>query len=302
MTSGLSATAGSARLKLLRLVVRRIVPALLLLLLPAPCLAWKSIALHYGPNPPITELRAFDLVVIDPDHPSIQGVPHATLGGSCLRERRRDRPSAFSNPGVPSSWSIGVNPAWKTQVADQSNPQWRKFLVETIIVPLWERGYRGSSSTPSTPTASRLPRPLGDQTAGLVALIREIRARCPDAKLILNRGFELLPETAGIVDAVAAESLFRRWDPVARAYGEVPEADRNWLCGGTREGARPGNPAIAIDYVPPGDRALTRETARRIADLGIIPGGGPPARNPGRRRRRGPSPDCPRPLRRHRGG
>jgi peptidoglycan/xylan/chitin deacetylase (PgdA/CDA1 family) len=71
---------------------------------------------------------------------------------------------------------------------------------------------------------------------------------------------------------VAAESLYRGWDAGLKRYVSVPEKDREWLLQqllAIRE--RDRLPVLSIDYVAPHDRDATRETARRIAQLGIIP-------------------------------
>ena len=53
----------------------------------------------------------------------------------------------------------------------------------------------------------------------------------------------------------------------------MPLADRQWLIAQLKTiQDRDGIPALAIDYVAPHDRALARETAKRIEADGFIPG------------------------------
>jgi hypothetical protein len=106
----------------------------------------------------------------------------------------------------------------------------------------------------------------------MVSLLREIKRAYPDAKLIFNRGFEILPQVHTLAWAVAAESLFQGWDAGKQEYRAVPPADRDWLLGQLRRCADEYKlPVISIDYVPPADRALARETAQRIKAVGFIP-------------------------------
>ena len=102
--------------------------------------------------------------------------------------------------------------------------------------------------------------------------MREIKRAYPDAKLIFNRGFEILPQVHTAAYAVAAESLFQGWNAGRKAYRAVPQADRDWILAQLRKCQTEYKlPVIAIDYVPPNDRALARETAKKIRALGIIP-------------------------------
>ena len=73
---------------------------------------------------------------------------------------------------------------------------------------------------------------------------------------MFNRGFEILPKVHGLAYAVAAESLYRKYDHGAKQYGEVPAADREWLTGQMRRVQSEYKlPAIFIDYVPAADFA-----------------------------------------------
>jgi hypothetical protein len=65
--------------------------------------------------------------------------------------------------------------------------------------------------------------------------------------------------------------LFQRFDPLTGAYGAVAERDRTWLLERFSEVQKSGVPVISIDYVAPENRALARETARKIQSSGFIP-------------------------------
>jgi polysaccharide biosynthesis protein PelA len=109
------------------------------------------------------------------------------------------------------------------------------------------------------------------QTEGMVRAIRLLKEKYPEAKLVFNRGFELLPELRPLVEAVAAESLFRAWDNAAKLYKEVAAEDRTWLLDRLREAQAMGLTAISIDYVDPKNARLGRETANQILNLGLVP-------------------------------
>ncbi len=237
-----------------------------------------SIAFHYGAAPPLDTLRAFDTVVVDPDH-----VTDPTIH----RTRSRGASELFAyvsigeiHPGrsyaadAPARLFVGRNAAWGGRIVDQSHPEWPRFFVERMIAPLWERGYRGVFLDTMDAWLAIAPEgaPRAAQEDGLARAIEAAAARFPGLKLIVNRGFEVLPRIAPHVSAVAAESLFRGWNPTVRRYEDVGDADREWLLArleSVRSGL--GKPVIAIDYLPAGRRDAMRETAARIAALGIVP-------------------------------
>lgn len=232
----------------------------------------QTVAFYYGQEW-LPELAAFDIAVVEPLHgfepaqlrrPGFEPFAYVSVG-----EMRADHPAAA---GLPAACRVGVNAAWGGVILDHSRELCRRYWIETVFTPLWSRGWRGFflDTLDSYHLLSG-----GDtvaQEAGLVSLIEEIRRKHPEARLILNRGFELLPQVAPLVEAVAAESLFGRYDAASRSYGDVPEADRLWLLGRLEEvKSRYGLPVIVIDYAPPGERERARSIARRIAALGFMP-------------------------------
>lgn len=242
--------------------------------LPAPS-PLTSVAFHYGAQAPWDELRAFDLAIVEPDH----------LPAGALPDLGRTRLAAYVSLGevqptrayaerLPGAWLRGENSAWGSRLIDQSQPAWPAFFAEQVVGPLWQRGLRTFfvDTLDSYQLFARTAEDRAVQEAGMVAVIRELVRRYPGIRFVYNRGFEILPQTHEWVDAVAAESLFRRYDTASKSYVTVPEADRAWLLTRLREvRERYRLPAIAIDYVPPAQRELARETARAIRALGFVP-------------------------------
>lgn len=237
--------------------------------------AGPSVAFFYGAQPPWDELKAFDVVVVEPDH-----VPDP-------RRHADSRSALFAYVSVgevttargyykdmPASWRIGENTAWGSAVVDQSQPEWPAFFAERVVRRLVEAGYQGLflDTLDSFHLVAKTDEARTRQQNGMIALVRELRRRYPQLKLMFNRGFEILPAVHSEAYAVAAESLYRGWDNAARSYREVPPADREWLLGQLNRVKNEYRlPVIAIDYVAPAERALARKTAERIKALGFIP-------------------------------
>ena len=234
-----------------------------------------NIALFYGSNPPWDELRAFDVVVVEPQHvpdpKAHAGDRTALFAYVSVGEADADRSYLKQ---IPDAWKSGRNSDWGSVVLDQAQPEWPAFFAEQVIKPLWDAGYRGFflDTLDAYQLFAKTEAERTRQEAGLVAVIRELRKRYPEIRLIFNRGFEILPQVHQDVFAVAAESLFQGWSPARKSYRPVSAADREWLLGQLDRVRQAYKlPVLAIDYVPPGKRDLARATAAKIRDLGFIP-------------------------------
>lgn len=237
--------------------------------------AAPNVAFHYGSKPPVDLLQAFDVAVVEPDSgfdprqpktPNTAWFSYVSLGEVL--------PSRAYFKDIPASWLTGSNDAWNARVIDQAAEGWPAFYVDKVIAPLWERGYRGFfiDTMDSYHLVAKTDADRARQEAGMVRVIQAIKARYPDAKLLFNRGFEILPQVHALADGVVFESLFRGWNQAQGAYTEINQQDRDWLLNQARIIRDQYKlPVISIDYCPPADRTCQRDTARRIRALGITP-------------------------------
>ncbi len=240
----------------------------------------ESFAFYYGAEPPLEELRAFDRVILEPDHVKIPPVEADTADSMAqgrwmayvaLGEVNRSR-DYFRK--IPEEWKLGGNSAWGSTVLDQTAEAWPDFFLLQVITPLWKRGYRGFflDALDSYELHVKSPEDRALQAEGLVAVIRRVKKAYPSARIMLNRGFNILPQIHELIDAVAFESLFRGWDAGQSQFTEVNEEDRFYLLDKAQNIMKTyGLPVVSIDYVPGADRALMRSTADRIKHLGLIP-------------------------------
>ena len=232
-----------------------------------------AIALHYGSAAPLDELRVFDIAVVEPGHG--QDPERLRTQGTELYAYvsvAEVQPSRPYYTRIPAEWKLARNGAWNSDVIDQTPAAWPEFFATEVVAPLWQRGFRGFFL--DTLDSYRLAAQYDEaaQQDGLVRVIDTLHARFPGIQLIVNRGFEIVPRVKSKIRMVAAESLYQGWNAKAQRYEEVRATDRDWLLGQLRTiRERDGLPVLAIDYVPPHDRALTRETAARIQKDGFIP-------------------------------
>ncbi len=236
-----------------------------------------TVAFFYGPNPPWSELQAFDSVVVDPDHVPQPTSLHKKLPHTALVAYvalGEVQPSRAYADAIPKDWLLGENKDWGSRVIDQSQAAWPAFFVDKVIAPLWEKGYRSFflDTLDSYHLVAKTPETRALQEAGMSATIEALKKRYPQAKLIFNRGFEILPNVHRHVEMVVAESLFQGYDAGKQVYKEVSEEDRAWLLGQLQKAQKEYKLTVmSIDYVHPAQRELARETAKKIEALGIIP-------------------------------
>lgn len=237
--------------------------------------ASPSIAFFYGKPMPTEHLSHFKQVVVEPDN--IDNIEQFISEGVdvfaylSVGEINASRPW-FAE--IPETWLIGKNTAWGSHIVNLSQKAWHEYLINKLMAPLWERGYRGffldtldSYLLITKDTKHRLA-----QQQALIDLIRAMHHRFPGVKLILNRGFELLPDVASDVVAVAAESLFQSWNASSNSYVEVTESDRGWLLNKLNQVHDEYDlQIIVIDYVSPKQRDLARDVADKITALGFTP-------------------------------
>jgi uncharacterized protein (TIGR01370 family) len=258
-----------------------------LLLAPAATLAspvsWRSMAFFYGADIPWETLGGFDAVVVEPDHvdgagwaqrlnPQADVVAYIALG--------EVQPSRSYFKDIPSAWLLGENRGWGSRVVDQAAPDWPAFFVERVVGPLWARGFRSFflDTLDSYQLVARTPEARTAQEAGMVRAVRLLRQRYPQAQLVFNRGFEILPELHAEVSALVVESMYQGWSAERQAYQGVPEADRRWLLPHLLRARDEWRlPVVVIDYAPPERRDQARELARRIQGDGFIPYVGVPS-------------------------
>ncbi|WP_291993312.1 endo alpha-1,4 polygalactosaminidase [Candidatus Accumulibacter sp. ACC003] len=135
-----------------------------------------SVALHYGADAPLEELKAFDIVVVEPDHgfdPKRYKKPYSELYAYIAIGEVQ--PSRAHAAAIPAKHLLTTNTDWGSKVIDLSWPELPTFVAEAIVGPLWERGYRGFflDTLDSYRRASGIDEAA--QQKGLIAVIETLR-------------------------------------------------------------------------------------------------------------------------------
>ncbi|MEK9281885.1 endo alpha-1,4 polygalactosaminidase [Bradyrhizobium sp. ISRA442] len=232
----------------------------------------------YGATAEEAVLATYDIVVLDPAFQgSISLVADAggkVCGYLSLAEIRMSDPLvARLDPAA----LLPENPDWPgTHRVDIRNPTWRSLILDVRIPALAAQGFTGlmfdALDTPPY-LESRDPVRYRGMRAAAIELVASIRARWPDMMLIMNRGYALLPDLAGQIDAVIAESLMTSPGPRGEGFTWVDrhqlDLQLELLQPATRR--NPPLPILSLDYWNPDDASTIAEIYRRERELGHHP-------------------------------
>jgi uncharacterized protein (TIGR01370 family) len=171
---------------------------------------------------------------------------------------------------VDKSWIVGENKDWKTYVADIRKKEYREFLINKVLKNLSQYDGFFFDTLDSYQIALK-PNEYKDYENALTEFIIQVKKTFPDKKIILNRGFEVVPQVKDYIDAVVAESLFYGLDTKTMKYKKMKEEDTRWLLNKLNEIKKLGVKVIVIDYVDPKNKKLQKEVAKKIYENGFIP-------------------------------
>ena len=147
---------------------------------------------------------------------------------------------------------IGQNKAWKSDVLDISNPAYKKFLFHKIIKPQIKRGFKNFffDTLDSYQLVAKTDTQKEKSKKALIDIINTFHQRYPHAKLIINRGFEIIDKVHNAVNAVLFESYYRGINAKEDSYTHVSEQNRKWLDKQLAKVQKYNLDIIAVDYLP----------------------------------------------------
>src|SRR6185295_17190463 len=104
------------------------------------------------------------------------------------------------------------------------------------------------------------------QEAGLVTMVKALKAAYPTKKIIINRGFPVFSRLANTIDGMLIEGLYY-------TYPGVPQTSSgtSWLLAQIAPVKAAGKPVYIVDYLAPAQSASANQIAQQIAQLGLTP-------------------------------
>ncbi|MHB1755936.1 MAG: endo alpha-1,4 polygalactosaminidase [Leptospirillum sp.] len=158
-------------------------------------------------------------------------------------------------PGELSRVTLSRNPFWHSRVADIRRDSFRQALFRQIQRDLRNRFGGIFLDTLDSPLEYRKEHPKKGKgiRRAVKSFIETVHASYPGVRIIVNRGFEILPSLAPEISGVLYEDFCSRFDEETKSYVSVPEDERRSFLHLIDE-AKKRNPALivlALDYDDP---------------------------------------------------
>jgi uncharacterized protein (TIGR01370 family) len=163
------------------------------------------------------------------------------------------------------------NPIWKSHYADASQPAWRRYFLDRAYKMREEYGVDGFFL--DTVDTSELYK---ESNAGMISLIRELRAQNPDSIIVLNRGFHTVEELAPDVDGVMFESFTASYDFENKEYIMLRPSAWDWGLDVYLQTLKPAMDAhglvvLVLDYVSSPNAPEVKAAYDRAVSFGYVP-------------------------------
>jgi polysaccharide biosynthesis protein PelA len=154
------------------------------------------------------ELIHYDLLVFDGEHyPDLTPYHKKTTLLQYISIGEVHGHSPLLEPLKQQGAIWGYNKTWDSYVVNLANPLWRKTILTIEIPKAIAAGFDGIMLDTSDSYLQAKPKEKDRSIKNLVTFIKEIRNTFPGIKIMLNRGFEILPEVADDINYILAESI-----------------------------------------------------------------------------------------------
>jgi polysaccharide biosynthesis protein PelA len=236
---------------------------------------------YYSDKAPISAFRKFSLIVLDSDTydklvlESLIDNSKTVLGYISLGEIENSRwfYDKFKNSGL----LLQENKNWKgSYFVDVRNPKWTKFVINYLVPSVIQKGFSGIfMDTLDNPGYLENLDPVkykGMRTAA-INLVKAIRLHYPKIKIMMNRGYDLLPKLVDDIDYELGECVYSDYNFSTKKYGKV-EKDTYATQVKILQNAKKENPNLKIftlDYWDKNDKKEINNIYKIERDNGFIP-------------------------------
>ena len=176
----------------------------------------EDYVVYYGKGK-LEQLATFDLAIVQPLKLSAEDIAFLHERGTLvvaylsLGEAEPSRPW-YSDGRVNPRWLLRKNQDWGSYAVDVRQQGWRQLMVE-LTGEFLDKGFDGIFMD-TVDTVDSYP----ETTSSMVDLIKTLRATYPDALLVQNRGFSVVDDVAGAIDALMFEGLTGSYDFASESY------------------------------------------------------------------------------------
>lgn len=236
-----------------------------------------SFAVYYGKNPESQALSRVDWAIVQDSYPvpaegKTRYLAYLSLGeidpGTAVADE------VAGDPGGLDAVTLSKNTFWNSRVADIRIASYRKALLDRIAWDL-RHGFGGIFfDTLDSPLEYRRehPRKGAGMRRAIVSFLQTVHVSYPLVPLVVNRGFEILPEIATDVSGVLYEDFCSRYDETGKTYMSVPPEDRAGFLKaiGQAEARNASLVVMALDYDDPTHPGISAPCQKESRQFGFL--------------------------------
>lgn len=225
------------------------------------------------------EFKPYDVVVLDSNVDAevkyLQEQDKLTIGYLSLGEisDHRDYFDLAKSKGL----LLEENPNWPgSYTVDVRKKEWVKIVIEKLVPQLLFKRFNGVMIDTVDQIAAleqKDPKKYQGMKQAAAHLILAIRKHYPQMTIMMNRGFDIVPQVANSLNILLGESVYTKYNFETKTYEKVSPSDYEWQVNKLNE-ARKLNPLIQIftlDYWNPDDKEFIKEIYRVERENGFVP-------------------------------
>jgi polysaccharide biosynthesis protein PelA len=239
----------------------------------------KQWVVYYGSELPASSFRDYDIVVFDREkHPSIQNLKSegkVVLGYISVGEAESYR-SDYEQVKATHAL-LEENPNWPGHFAvDVRKPEWTQYLVEEVVPQVIKAGFHGifvDTLDSVEDLEVKDPQKYQGMTVAAANVIKAIRLHYPNLRIMINRGFNVMPYIAQDVDYLLAEGVLSNYNFETRKGVLFPDEVYAEYAGKMHalKKAAPQLQLVTLDYWDMSDTKGVKELYRRHKANGFMP-------------------------------
>lgn len=235
--------------------------------------------IYYGDKASSEQFTPYNPIVFDAEHhPSLrplveQGKELLGYVNLCEVSLSQDVFIGFKKQGL----LIEENSNWKgSWSVDIRADNWKKFILDDLIPKVLSEGFTGiflDQIDIAIDLEKKNPSKYKGMKQAAVDLIKEIKKRFPNRRIMMNRGYDILPMVGNQIDYELAETLYSSYDFVKKCYFIRPENELHWQLEKI-DAARalcPHLVVFSVDYANPSDPSVLKQIYQKLRSYCIRP-------------------------------
>jgi uncharacterized protein (TIGR01370 family) len=219
----------------------------------------QSYAVYYGNNLEYTaHLGDYDLGIVQPNTLSLPALKKLVSSGKRLVAYITVGESDGPSLGLPKAWVLGTNENWGSKFVDANQTGWQDRVLERAT-DIMSFGFSGFFLD-TLDTVDLFPK----TKPGMIRIVERLREKFPNAVIVQNRGFAVLPETTHLIDAVMFEDYSTSYNFETQQYLSS-DGDISAVLPVLKTAVK----VLALDYAD--DPKLRRRAIDRAKAAGFLP-------------------------------